>query len=150
MRWGVEVEFRGLQQTLDRAKLRCRNDQRLLAELHWSILAMAMAELFAWNEQLSKKRAQPGRDQPLPNPAKRSLAQTIKASRSCLRNLHEIPPAQKDLSALFRAAVTDSYQRQASKRARSRPPNPDKKPLGDPRLRKLTADERKKLRKLAA
>ena len=26
MRWGIEVEFRGLKQTLDRAKLRCRND----------------------------------------------------------------------------------------------------------------------------
>jgi hypothetical protein len=33
MRWGVEVEFRGLKQTLERARLRCRNSQRLLAEL---------------------------------------------------------------------------------------------------------------------
>src|SRR5690606_7739608 len=51
MRWGVEVEFRGLKQTLDRAKLRCRNDHRLLAELNWSIMAMAIAELFALKEQ---------------------------------------------------------------------------------------------------
>ena len=36
MRWGIEVEFRGLKQTLDRAKLRSRNDRRLLVELDWS------------------------------------------------------------------------------------------------------------------
>ena len=55
LRWGVEVEFRGLKQTLDRAKLRCHNDERLLAELNWSIMAMAVAELFASKEQLAKR-----------------------------------------------------------------------------------------------
>ena len=49
------VEFRGLKQTLGRAKLRCRNDRRLLVELDWSIMAMAVAELFALKEQLTKK-----------------------------------------------------------------------------------------------
>jgi hypothetical protein len=42
MRWEVEVEFRAIKQTRDRAKLRCRNDRRLLAELNWSIMAMAV------------------------------------------------------------------------------------------------------------
>jgi len=42
MRWGIEIEFRGLKQTLDRTKLRCRNSQRLMAELNWSLLAMAI------------------------------------------------------------------------------------------------------------
>ena len=55
LRWGIEVEFRGLKQTLDRGKLRCRNDQRLLAELNWSIMAMAVVELFALKEQLAKQ-----------------------------------------------------------------------------------------------
>ena len=55
MRWGIEIEFRGLKQTLERAKLRSRNDQRLLAELDWSIMAMAIVELFAWKEQLAEK-----------------------------------------------------------------------------------------------
>jgi hypothetical protein len=52
LRWGIELEFRGLKQTLNRAKLRCRNDRRLLAELHWSLKAMAVAELFALKELL--------------------------------------------------------------------------------------------------
>lgn len=151
MRWGVEVEFRGLKQTLHRAKLRCRNDRRLLAELDWSILAMAIAELFALNAQLSKQERRKSRKKPPPpDPAKRSLAKTLRALRHCLRNFDEIPAPDDDLGARLRAAVTDSYQRKASKGARYRPPNPDKKPLGDPELRTMTAQERQKLENIAA
>ena len=53
-RWGIEVEFRGLKQTLNGQKLRCRNVDRLYTELHWSILSMAVAELLAVGEQLSR------------------------------------------------------------------------------------------------
>jgi hypothetical protein len=31
MRWGIEVEFRGLKQTLDKHDLRCRKSNRLVA-----------------------------------------------------------------------------------------------------------------------
>ena len=147
LRWGIEVEFRGLKQTLDRARLRSRNDQRLLAELHWSILAMAVAELFALKEQLSKRRSQSS-DQPPPDPAKRSLANTMRALRHCLRNLGDVSPPHQTLPALLRAAVTDGYRRKAAKRARYRPPNPDKKLLEDPKLRRLTRKEQKKLHDL--
>ncbi len=148
MRWRIEVEFRGLKQTLDRAKLRCRNDQRLLAELDWSILAMAVAELFALKEQLAQRLRPCGKKKHAGDPVKRSLAQTMRALRHCLRNLHDAPAPGKDLPSLLRNAVTDSYQRQRPKRARYRPPNPDKKPLGDPKLRPLTAQEKRTLRRI--
>ena len=54
MRWGVEVEYRGLKQTIDKAMLRCRNSARVYAELDWSIRAMAFAELIALREQIPK------------------------------------------------------------------------------------------------
>lgn len=139
MRWGIEVEFRGLKQTLDRAKLRCRNDRRLLAELDWSIMAMAVAELFALREQLAKKPQ-------TADPRRRSLANTVRALRGCLRALDAVPIAGADLPTLLREAVTDSYDRKKPKRARYRPPNPDKKPLGAPKVRKITAQEKKRLR----
>lgn len=153
MRWGVEVEFRGLKQTLDRAKLRCANDQRLLAELNWSIMAMAVAELFALQAQLTKKTKKTKKgsrhdaDLPAPDPRRRSLANTVRAIRRCLRMPDAIPEAGNDLPTRLRAAVTDGYRRRKSKCARYRPPNPDKKPLGPPKLRVLTAKEKKKLRK---
>lgn len=145
MRWGIEVEFRGLKQTLDRAKLRCRNAKRLLAELDWSILAMAVAELFALKEQLAR---QPRKSRTKPksgDPSKRSLAQTMRALRESLAKLRETPEPGKDLSSRLRDAVTDSYKRKGSKKARYRPPNPDKKPLGDPKVRGLTTEEKQLL-----
>lgn len=147
MRWGIEVEFRGLKQTLERAKLRSHNPERLLAELNWSIMAVAVAELFALKEQLSK-RGDTSEKEPPASPTKRSLAKTIRAIRGCLRNLNEVPLSGQDLPSLLRRAVTDSYQRKTSKKARYRPPNPDRKPLGDPNLRKLRPDERTKLKNL--
>jgi hypothetical protein len=149
MRWGVEVEFRGLKQTLDRAKLRSRNARRLLAELDWSILAMAVAELFATKEQQARKSSR-GKRGGAGEPSRRSLAGTMRALRGCLRHLTEVPEAEKDLASRLRAAVTDGYDRQRPKRARYRPPNPDKKPLGDPNLRPLETAERRKLRKMEA
>jgi hypothetical protein len=142
MRWGVEVEFRGLKQTMDRAKLRCRNDKRLLAELHWSIMAMALTELFALKEQLSTRGSQQL------GPSRRSLANALRAIRYCMRHLNEIPPPEKRLLILLQLAVTDGYQRRVPKTARNPPPNPDKKPLGNPVLRELNTDEKKALQLL--
>lgn len=151
MRWGIEIEFRGLKQTLDCGKLCCRNSQRLLVELHWSLMAMAVAELFALKEQLSARQRKAAGNRY--TPAKRSLAQTIRTLRHGLSNLHETPPPNEDLHSKLRAAVTDSYERTASKSARYRPPNPDKKPLGDPKIRRLKIDETmnlKNIKKIAA
>ena len=148
MRWGVEVEFRGLKQTLDRVKLRCRNDRRLLAELDWSLMAMAVAELFALKEQLAKRSEGCTQERRIQDPGRRSLANTMRAIRRCLRAPDSIPPAGRDLPTLLRKALTDGYHRRRPKRARYRPPNPDKKPLGAPKLRKINAEERKRLREI--
>jgi hypothetical protein len=145
MRWGIEVEFRGLKQTLDCGKLRCRNSQRLLAELNWSIMAMAVAELFALKEQLALPANKSVARQSPPDPKKRSLANTMRALRFCLTHLNDVPAPGQDLDSRLRRAVTDNFVRRSSKRARYRPPNPDKKPLGDPKIRRLTPQERKKL-----
>lgn len=146
MRWGIEVEFRGLKQTLDRAKLRSRNHKRLLVELDWSILAMAIAELFACKEQQASPPSKSRDHDPPPDPAKRSLAQTMRALRSCLRNPNEVPGPRKDLPSLLRTAITDNYHRNRPKQARYRPMNPDKKPLGDPKLRPISPLERQIIR----
>jgi hypothetical protein len=151
MRWGVEVEFRGLKQTLGRAKLCCRNGQRLLAELHWSILAMAAAELLALKEQLERRSAEKKTKKARRyDPSKRSLATTMRALRGCLKNLRTTPEPGKDLASQLGQAVTDDYRRLRSKTARYRPPNPDKKPLGDPEIRRLNPEEKLKLKRLSS
>jgi len=145
MRWGIELEFRGLKQTLDHGKLRCRTDKRILVELDWSLMGMAVAELFALKEQLAVPRSA---GSPPPAPEKRSLAETIRALRISLARLAALPPGKEELLTLLREAVTDSYRRTSSKQCRYRTPNPDKKPLGDPTIRELNSAEKMALQNL--
>ena len=150
MRWGVEVEYRGLKQTIDRANLRCRNSGRVYAELDWSIRAMAFAGLIALREQLpkgGKSRTKPDRDY---DPKDRSLTNTMRALRKCLRHLNEYADPSNDLLSQLSEALVQKYQNRTDKKARYRPPNPDKKPLGEPTVRKLNREEREKLAELNA
>lgn len=144
IRWGIEVEFRGLKQTIDKHTLRCRNSDRLLVELGWSLCGMAVAELLALREQIVAKRAHQQHD--AYGPQDRSLARTMRALRRCMRNLSKCEPTNNVLHDLSQARV-QRYTNHTDKRARYRPPNPDKKPLGEPIIRKINAIERDQLRK---
>jgi hypothetical protein len=144
MRWGVEVEYRGLKQTIDKAQLRCRNSARVYAELDWSIRGMACAELIALREQLWKARTRGAKY----DPQDRSLANTIRALRHSMRHLNqEIVPGKDVLSQLAEALV-QKYHNRTDKKARYRPLNPDKKPLGEPTVTELNREARQKLEHL--
>ena len=106
-------------------------------------MAMAVAELFALKEQLASRLRK--KDESQPEPSRRSLANTMRAIRRCIRKPDSIPKDGEDLATLLRQAVTDGYERKSSKKARYRPPNPDKKKLGDPRVRTMTAKEKRQL-----
>jgi len=152
MRWGIEIEFRGLKQTIDKHSLRCRNSDRVLVELDWSIRAMAVAELIALREQIpgqekeSKQELKKNSD--AYDPKDRSLANTIRALRHCMRNLNKYSLLSNGLLNQLSQATVQKYNNHTDKRARYRPKNPDKKPLGDPDVRKMSLDERRKLREI--
>jgi hypothetical protein len=140
MRWLIEVEFRGLKQTIDKHKLRCRNNERLLAELDWSLQGMAIAELLALRAQIPKAQLTNRKY----NPKDRSLANSLRVLRRYMRNLDEKTQSEALNDDLSKAYVP-KYINRTDKRARYRRKNPDIKPLGDPVVRKLTVAERKKL-----
>lgn len=142
MRWGIEVEYRGLKQTIDKHTLRCRNSDRLLVELDWSLRGMAIGELLALREQIAVMQ----KNNSDYDPKDRSLANTIRAIRRCMRNLCKPCNASDKLSARLSRATVQRYKNHTDKRARYRPRNPDKKPIGDPNIRKMNSVERKKLK----
>jgi hypothetical protein len=142
MRWGIELEFRGLKQTIDKHQLRCRNSDRLLVELGWSLCGMAVAELLALREQMDV-RNEPDEDY---DPQDRSLANTMRALRGSMRNLTRHCGPQDNLFQQLSQAKVQRYRNHTDKRARYRPANPDKKPLGEPTVRKLNATEQKHLK----
>jgi hypothetical protein len=146
MRWGIEVEYRGLKQTIDRRNLRCRNSNRVYVELDWSIRAMACAELIALREQIPsdhERHTQPQQDYDTKD---RSLANAMRALRTCMRNLHKYADSSSDLLSQLSEALVQKYNNRTDKKARYRPKNPDKKPMGEPTIRKLNCEERRKLR----
>ena len=145
MRWGVEVEYRGLKQTVDKRTLRCHNSDRVYVELDWSIRAMAFAELVALREQISSRDQKPARSGHECDPKDASLANALRALRKCMRNLHKRPPPSDNLFSQLANAVVQKYNNRSGKKARYRPQNKDKKPLGNPTIRKLNRQERKKL-----
>jgi hypothetical protein len=145
MRWGIEIEFRGLKQTIDKHTLRCRDAARLLVELDWSLRGMAVAELLALREQLAAAQAK--RRSAKYDPSDRSLANTMRAIRRSLQQLNQYHTSDDDLLHHLAQAQVQHYHNRTDKRARYRPKNPDKKPLGEPTIRKLTAQEREKLTK---
>lgn len=142
MRWGIEVEFRGLKQTIDKHKLRCRNSDRLLVELDWSLRAMAVAELLALREQTASAKRDKNASY---DPQDRSLANTMRALRKCMRNLHKFSTEDDGLMHHLSRALVQRYNNRTDKRSRYRPKNPDKKPIGEPTVRQLNVLERKKL-----
>jgi hypothetical protein len=144
MRWGIEVEFRGLKQTIDKQQLRCRNSNRLLAELNWALCGMAVVELLALREQIAAPRERKSAHQN--DPQDRSLANTLRALRKAMRNLRRPYHPRDDLLQNLSLAKVQRYHNGTDKRARYRPANPDKKILGEPNLRKINALEREKLR----
>lgn len=143
MRWGIEVEFRGLKQTIDKHTLRCRDADRLLVELDWSLRAMAVAELLALREQIAAAEAK--RRPTSYDPNDRSLANTMRTLRRCMRNLNKHSTPDDGVLYQLSQAVVQRYHNRTDKRARYRRKNPDKKPLGEPTVRKLTAQQRKRL-----
>ena len=148
MRWGIEVEYRGLKQTIDKRNLRCRNSDRVYVELDWSIRAMACAELIALREQIRNDHDGETQSQHDYETTERSLANTMRALRKCMRNLNKYADASNDLLLQLSTALVQKYNNHTDKKARYRPKNPDKKPLGEPTIRKLNRKERRKLREI--
>jgi hypothetical protein len=144
MRWGIELEFRGLKQTIDKHQLRCRNSDRLLVELNWSLCGMAVAELLALREQIAAGREEQQHDDY--DPQDRSLANAMRALRRSMRNLAKYCDQTENLLQELSQARVQRYNNRTDKRARYRPANPDKKPLGEPTVRKISANEREILR----
>ncbi|HEY2915165.1 MAG TPA: transposase [Candidatus Angelobacter sp.] len=148
LRWGVEVGYRGLKQTLDKHKLRCRNSDRTYVELDWSIRAMAMAELLALREQI--RRGNPGskKTRSAYHTKDRSLAMTLRVLRKCMRSLSQRADSHHHVLHQLSRALVQRYHNRTDKRSRYRPQNSDKNPLGEPTVTLISQTQSQALSKL--
>jgi hypothetical protein len=111
LRWGVELQFRGLKQTFGRGKLRSRSAACALVELEWSLIGLWSIQLFAAKEQLAVESP----------PENSSLALALGVIQNAMRNWAGEVASPRELRLRLREAVKDNYHRTRSKEARYKP-----------------------------
>jgi hypothetical protein len=118
-RWGLEVAFRSLKQTLQRRKVRSGTAAHARAELDWAVLGLWMLALRGFHAA-----------GPRSSPA---------AALRVLRGARHSPIADRTLQARLRAAVRDRYRRRSSKTAWRWPHKKNPPAPGRPRLTRASA-----------
>jgi hypothetical protein len=136
-RWGVELQFRTLKQTFGRSKLRSKRPDRALVELDWSLVGLAIIQLFAVKEQIQVGEV----------PERCSVSLAIRIVRETVDRWQERPTFGETLRVRLRTAVTDDYQRTGSKKARYRADFKDKPSAKKPKLMDATRKQKLLLRK---
>jgi len=124
LRWGVELQFRALKQTFGRRKLRSKRPDRALVELDWSLVGLAIIQLFAVKERVALGEP----------PEQSSVSLAIRIVRETVDRWRETPAAGETFRSRLRAAVADDYQRAASKKARYQTDFKDKPSAKKPKL----------------
>jgi Transposase DDE domain len=139
LRWGVEVLFRSIKQTMQLRKARSWTPRAAAAELEWGMTG-------AWMLGLLALAARPKRRAPANAPAHRwSAAGVLRVVRMAIRGTRG---RGRSLRRLLAAAVRDGYPRRGSKTAIGWAHKKREKPPGDPRRRKATRAEVKAAREL--
>jgi hypothetical protein len=128
LRWGVEVFFRSLKQTLCRRKLASTAPAQARLELAWAVIGIAVLGYLSVSAVTAA-----GKD-PLSYSVALALARLRRAAQSTAK-------AAGDLTAQLATALKDSYTRTGPKHSRNWPRRKRCKPPGRPRLRRATRAE---------
>ncbi len=134
-RWGVEVTYRHLKQTMDRRKLLSKSPDNATMELAANLVALFMLVLHGM--------AVLG-----PQCDRWSVAVALDVLREAMEGLCW-GADWRDFCRRLAAALRDNYQRTSRKRARDWPHKKTDKPPGPPRFRRLRPAERIRLKRLA-
>jgi len=124
MRWGVELHFRALKQTLARRKLASEAPQTARMELRWAMVGLWLLSLMSVGA-ISRQ----GQDV-----RRLSVAGALRLVRKSMR----APTTRSGSAGLGRqlaGAMKDTYVRKTSKRARNWAHKKKPKPIGDPNAR---------------
>lgn len=130
-RWGIEVEFRGLKQTLARRKVLAKTPGPGAMELAANLLALALLLLYAALVMGA-------------NVTRLSLAKALRVIRWAMERIRHGQSCSA-LDEQLLAAVGDEYVRRSSKRARDWPHKKNERPPEPPILRRLRGPEKTRI-----
>jgi hypothetical protein len=129
-RWGAELIFRALKQTLAKRKVRCACAANAATELTWAVVALWLLGLMAADAVVGAGGA--------------ATDWGVAASLRAVRRAMAGPPRRRgraSLAAALAAARKDAYARTGGKAATDWPHKKRDKPPGDPRARTATDAE---------
>jgi len=130
LRWGIEVHYRSLKQTLGKRKMLSDCPRHARVELDWTVVGHWIMQLLAVSELIAA-----GQD-----PRSCSVAESLRVLRKMMKD----PGKRCGRGALgrgLRAAVKDTYVRRSRKKARHWPRKKTEKPAGRPKFRTAKRSE---------
>jgi len=125
-RWGIEVFFRGLKQTLARRKMLSKTPEHAQVELDWTLVGYWILGLWLCEQRVEKV------------PVSHGLAWTLRLVRSAMTGRLD---RRSNLTAAWRHMTVDRYVRLHPKKARDWPHKKNDPPCGMPHVRLATPIE---------
>ena len=130
LRWGVEVMWRDLKQTMGHHKMLSGTPERAAAELDWAMAGLWMMELICVQGMVRSGRL----------PRSYSPAASLRVLRQAMSGKRK---QRRRLTLELSDALRDTYHRHRPKRARNYPRLRPQRPPGEPRARMATEAEKR-------
>jgi hypothetical protein len=130
LRWGVEVFYRGLKQTLDHRRMLSRAPRQALSEVAWSMVGLWLLGMMGVRGVVAR-----GGD-----PLGLSVALALRRVRQALRQ-DQRSADDRWLAKRLGLALKDRYRRRASKKARDWPHKKRDRPPGAPNILIATEEQ---------
>jgi hypothetical protein len=140
MRWGVEVFYRSLKQTLQKRRMLSHSPEAAKCELTWTMYGLWLLGLMS----VSKILARGG------DPLRWSVAAARDRVRESLRSALTGRRLDHALVADLGWALKDAYVRRGKKKARDWPHKKTEAPPGNPNIQLPNAEQRRALQRLKA
>ncbi len=136
-RWGLELYYRTLKQTLNRRKLLSGCPAHAQVEVDWNLVGLWVLGLMTVEALIAG-----GRD-----PAQGSVACALRSVREARGRIDQ-RCGRGALRRMLAMAVRDEYERQGSKASRHGKTKKTQRPPGAPQLRLASAGEKKLARRM--
>jgi hypothetical protein len=140
MRWGVEVFYRSLKQTLEKRRMLSRTPAAARCELTWALFGLWLLGLMTVDPILAR-----GGD-PLGWSAAKARKRVRRSMRRALTRRHR----DRGLAGELASATHDTYVRHRSKKARDWPHKKKEKPPGNPKIQSANAAQLRAAKRIKA
>jgi len=140
MRWGVELFYRSMKQTLSHRKMLSHAPGQARAELSWTLVGLQLLGLMSVSEII-----QSGKD-----PLSWSVALSLRVVRPAMGDRKPRRSCRGGFLGALSRAVKDDDKRSSIKEARNWPHKKKDKPPGAPKLRKANGTEIERARTIKA